>query len=66
MVEKREGDLAGRHHDMGIKTIEGQDTEGHVKGGKQSESVDRTKEWRAQEDDSKFNKKDARQEGRDV
>ncbi|TCJ14454.1 hypothetical protein EPD60_10715 [Flaviaesturariibacter flavus] len=36
-----EGREAGKHRDMGIKTAAGQDTEGHVRGSKQSEFSER-------------------------
>jgi hypothetical protein len=60
MTDKNEGSLAGKHRDMGIKTIEGQDNEGHVHGSKQSEFKEQTDLRRAQEDESSFNREDAR------
>ena len=61
MANKREDELAGKHRDMGIKTIEGQDNEGHIKGSNQSAFNERsTPERRVQEDMSELNEKDAR------
>ena len=61
MADKREGDLAGKHDNMGIKTIEQQDHEGHVKGSKQAEFNEQSaQERQSQEDDHELNKRDAR------
>ena len=59
-MDKKENELAGKHRDMGIKTIEGQDHEGHVKGSKQSEFNERSAQESEQNDDAELNKKDAR------
>ena len=67
MAEKRENELAGKHRDMGIKTIEGQDNEGHVRGSKQSEFNERkTQDRQKQEDKNELNRKDARDDMHDV
>jgi hypothetical protein len=67
MAEKREGELAGKHRDMGIKTIEGQDNEGHVRGSKQSEFNERsTQDMQKKEDQSELNRKDARDDMHDA
>jgi hypothetical protein len=67
MVEKREGELAGKHRDIGIKTIEGQDNEGHVRGSKQSEFNERrTQDLQKKEDDNELNRKDARDDTYDI
>ncbi|HVG14144.1 MAG TPA: hypothetical protein VM935_04255 [Chitinophagaceae bacterium] len=61
MADKREGDLAGKDDGIGIKTIEQQDHEGHVKGSKQAEFNERSaQEQQLREDDNELNKKDAR------
>jgi hypothetical protein len=61
MTDKNEGALAGKHPDMGIHGIEGQDNEGHVKGSKQSEFNERSaQEWQKKEDDAELNRTDAR------
>lgn len=61
MADKREGDLAGKHRDMGIKTIEGQDNEGHVTGSQQASFNERkTQERQKEEDNNELNRKDAR------
>ncbi len=66
MATKREGDLAGKHRDMGIKTIEGQDNEGHVKGSQQANFNERSAQERQQEEDNnELNRKDARDDMRD-
>lgn len=67
MAEKKEGGLAGKHRDMGIKTIEGQDNEGHIRGSKQSEFNERSaQERQKQEDNNELNRKDARDDMHDA
>ncbi len=67
MANKREGELAGKNRDLGIKTIEGQDNEGHIKGSKQSAFNERSAQERQQEeDDNGLNRKDARDNARDA
>ena len=66
MADKNEDALAGKHRDMGIKTVEGQDNEGHVKGSKQSEFNERSaQEWQKKEDENELNRTDARDGARD-
>ena len=66
MADKREGELAGKNQDMGIKTIEGQDNEGHVNGSKQSEFNERSaQEWQKKEDENELNRTDAREAAND-
>jgi hypothetical protein len=59
MADKNEGKLAGKHRDMGIKTIEGQDNEGHIHGSQQSSfDEQRTQERQKEEDNNELNSKD--------
>jgi hypothetical protein len=61
MEERTESTEAGKHRDMGIKTVQGQDNEGHVKGSKQAEfNEQRTQDAQRDEDDNPLNKEDAR------
>jgi len=61
MANKREDELAGKHADMGIKTIEQQDNEGHIKGSKQAEFNERSvQENQRKENDNDLNRTDAR------
>jgi hypothetical protein len=61
MTDKREDQLAGKHRDMGIKTVEQQDSEGHVIGSKQAEFNERSsQQQQAREDENELNRKDAR------
>jgi hypothetical protein len=61
MQEKRESSEAGKHRDMGIKTVKGQDNEGHIKGSKQAEFNERTaQEAQSHEDENPLNRTDAR------
>jgi hypothetical protein len=61
MANKREGELAGKQREVGIKTIEQQDSEGHIKGSKQAEFNERfAQEKQKQEDDNELNRKDDR------
>lgn len=60
MSNKREGDLAGKHPDMGIKTAEGQDNEGHLAGSNQAGFNEQSAQQHEQEDDNELNRKDAR------
>ncbi|RYZ23322.1 MAG: hypothetical protein EOO16_05400 [Chitinophagaceae bacterium] len=68
MDEKKwnEGREAGKHRDMGIKTVAGQDHEGHVRGSKQSEFNEQSAQERQRhEDEADLNQRDVRKEGRD-
>jgi hypothetical protein len=68
MDEKKwnEGREAGKHRDMGIKTVAGQDSEGHVRGSKQSEfNEGSAQERQRHEDEADLNQRDVRTEGRD-
>jgi hypothetical protein len=66
MADKNEGALAGKHPDMGIHGIEGQDNEGHVKGSKQGEFNERAaQEAQKREDENELNRTDARDAARD-
>ena len=55
-----EGDLAGQVPNMGIKTVQGMDHEGHIHGSKQSEFDERSTQEHEKNDDSELNKTDAR------
>ena len=60
-AEKRESTEAGKHRDMGIKTVQGQDNEGHILGSKQAEFNERQNQAEQQrEDDAPLNREDAR------
>ena len=61
-TNKREGDLAGKHPDMGIKTADGQDNEGHLKGSKKSAFNERSMQEHERQDDTELNHLDAREE----
>ena len=61
---KREGDLAGKHRDMGIKTVEGQDNEGHIKGSKQSAFNEQSAQEHERSDNSELNRLDGRDEAK--
>ena len=66
MADKKEEQLAGKQRDMGMKTIEGQDNEGHVKGSKQSEFNEHSaQEWQKKEDENELNRTDAREGAKD-
>lgn len=61
MSNKREGELAGKQREVGIKTVDGQDHEGHLTGSNQSSFNERSaQEWQKQEDNNELNHKDAR------
>jgi hypothetical protein len=61
MDKNTESTEAGKHRDMGIKTVEGQDHEGHIKGSKQEEFNERSaQDYQQNEDDNELNKTDAR------
>ena len=61
MERKTESTEAGKNRDMGIKTVAGQDSEGHVKGSKQSEFNEQSaQENQRREDESELNRKDSR------
>ena len=61
MEEKRESTEAGKHRDMGIKTVQGQDNEGHVHGSKQAEfNEQRAQEAQRREDENPLNRTDVR------
>lgn len=53
--------MAGRLPDMGIKTVQGMDSEGHLRGSKQSEFDERSaQQHQKEEDNNELNQKDAR------
>ena len=61
MEKKTEGTEAGRTPGIGIKTVQGQDSEGHIRGSKQEEfSERRAQEDQKNEDDAELNQTDAR------
>lgn len=60
MSNKREDELAGKHRDMGIKTAEGQDNEGHLKGSNQRTFNEQSAQEHERNDDSELNRLDAR------
>lgn len=62
MDEKKwnEGDVAGRVPDMGIKTVQGMDSEGHLHGSNQSTFNERSAQEHEKNDDSELNKTDQR------
>ncbi len=55
-----EGDMAGQVPDMGIKTVQGMDHEGHIHGSNQSSFNERSAQEHEKNDDSELNKTDAR------
>jgi hypothetical protein len=55
-----EGDMAGQVPDMGIKTVQGMDHEGHLKGSNQSTFNERSAQEHERNDDSELNKIDQR------
>jgi len=55
-----EGDMAGQLPDMGIKTVQGMDSEGHLPGSNQSTFNERSAQEREKNDDNELNKTDAR------
>ncbi|GAA4336946.1 hypothetical protein [Flaviaesturariibacter amylovorans] len=68
MDEKKwnEGAEAGRHRDMGIKTVAGQDSEGHIRGSKQSEFNERSAQQRERRQEAEDGgRTDIREEGTD-
>jgi hypothetical protein len=61
MADKTESTEAGKHRDMGIKTVQGQDNEGHINGSKQAEFNERSaQEAQSHEDENPLNKTDTR------
>lgn len=62
MDEKKwnEGELAGKVPDMGIKTVQGMDHEGHLPGSNQSTFNERSAQEHERADDSELNKLDDR------
>ncbi len=61
MEKRTESTEAGKHRDMGIKTSQGQDSEGHIKGSNQEKFNERSaQEHQQKEDDNELNKTDAR------
>lgn len=60
MSNKKEDELAGKQRDMGIKTIEGQDNEGHLPGSNQSTFNERSAQEHERNDDNELNRTDAR------
>ncbi|HEY0040659.1 MAG TPA: hypothetical protein VGB71_08355 [Flavisolibacter sp.] len=65
MDKKTESTEAGKHADMGIKTVSGQDSEGHFPGSKQAEfSEQRAQEDQTHEDENELNQTDARETAR--
>jgi len=63
METKRESTEAGKHRDMSIKTVQGQDNEGHLHGSNQSQfNEQRMQEVQQREDENELNKKDDREE----
>jgi hypothetical protein len=57
---KREGELAGKHRDMGIKTADGQDNEGHLAGSNLSTFNEQSAQEHERNDNSELNRLDAR------
>lgn len=62
--KKNEGELAGKHRDMGIKTIEGQDNEGHLKGSRKSAFNERSTQEHERSDNNELNRLDDRDEAK--
>jgi hypothetical protein len=61
MDSKTESTEAGKHKDIGIKTVGGQDSEGHVKGSKQAEFNEQNAQAnQRREDESELNRTDKR------
>lgn len=61
---KKEGELAGKHRDMGIKTADGQDNEGHLAGSNQSTFNERSAQDHERNDDNELNRRDAREDAK--
>jgi hypothetical protein len=55
-----EGDIAGQVPDMGIKTVQGMDHEGHLSGSNQSTFNERSAQEHERADDNELNKTDDR------
>lgn len=55
-----EGSLAGKVPDMGIKTVQGMDSEGHIHGSNQSAFNERSAQEHEKNDDSELNRTDQR------
>ena len=66
MANKKEGELAGKHRDMGIKTIEGQDNEGQINRKQSGFNERTTHDLRKKEDESELNRLDDRDEIHDA
>lgn len=62
MSEKKwnESDMAGQIPDMGIKTVQGMDSEGHLHGSNQQSFNERRAQEHEKNDDNELNKTDAR------
>lgn len=61
MEKKTESTEAGKHRNIGIKTVAGQDSEGHIKGSNQEAfSEQRAQDYQKKEDEAELNKTDAR------
>jgi hypothetical protein len=61
MDKKTESTEAGKNMNMGIKTVSGQDHEGHLPGSNQSTfNEQKAQEYQKREDDNELNKTDAR------
>ena len=61
MDKKTESTEAGKNNDMGIKTAQGQDSEGHFPGSKQAEfNEQKMQERQRQEDENELNRTDVR------
>jgi hypothetical protein len=61
---KNEDSLAGKQRDMGIKTVEGQDNEGHLKGSKKSAFNERSMQEHERRDENELNHLDAREDAK--
>lgn len=61
MDKRTESTEAGKHRDMGIKTSQGQDSEGHIHGSNQTAFNERGAQERQQTaDNNSLNQTDAR------
>jgi hypothetical protein len=55
-----EGEVAGKTPDMGIKTVQGMDSEGHLTGSNQQSFNERSAQEHERSDDNELNKTDDR------
>ena len=59
--KNREGDVAGKHPDTGMKTVQGMDHEGHQKGSHQSAFNEQSAQEHQRSDHNELNQTDNRE-----